>query len=148
MAYIDDKNRAPKVERLPDLRERVTRQYDVINFVGKTPAQILADVWLPWGTADKSYANCLLIKQDVGGQLDQPFETPTKNPPQLTRVYEQISPTGETMVGNGGQQNAEDDGPGLAELGGKQEGQQCDQETFHFSIPVMLPTLFRIVVTP
>jgi hypothetical protein len=56
---------------------------------------------LPWATADASYANCLLIKQDVSGQVG-PFEEPCKEPPILTRVYEQISPTAETQVGNCG----------------------------------------------
>jgi hypothetical protein len=99
VSAIDLQNRSPQVERLPDLRLRVTRIYDVLNNVPKTPAALLASVWQPWGTADLEYPTCRLIKQDVSGQVG-PFEAPCKEPPILTQVYEQISPTGETMVGN------------------------------------------------
>ncbi len=96
---LDLQNRTPKVEILPDQRLRVTRLYDVLNFVGKTPAEIMANVKLSWGTADITYANCLLIKQDLDGQ-EGDSKTPCAEPPKLVRVYEQISPTAETQVGN------------------------------------------------
>jgi hypothetical protein len=99
VAKLDAQNRSPKVEILPDQRLRVTRLYDVLNFVGKTPAEIMADVKLPWATADIKYANCLLIKQDLDGQ-EGDSKTPCAEPPKLIRVYEQISPTAETAVGN------------------------------------------------
>lgn len=99
MAYLDLRNRAPRVEILPDLRRRITRVYDVLNFVSKTPAELVAELEIAWGTADITYTDCLLIKQDVEMQ-DGAFENPCKDPPKLTRVYEQISPTDETQVGN------------------------------------------------
>ena len=97
---LDLQNRTPKVEILPDLRLRVTRVYDVLNYVPRTTAGLSADVELAWGTADVTYPQCLLIKQDITGQENNPAETPNREPPKLTRVYEQIDPTLETSVGN------------------------------------------------
>ena len=99
MAYIDLNKRAPQVEILPDLRLRVTRIYDVLNFVSKTPGDLAAQLELPWGSADVTYTNCLLIKQDVTGQTGL-AEEPCKEPPKLTRIYEQIDSSAETAVGN------------------------------------------------
>lgn len=102
MAKLDLQNRAPKVERLPDQRLRVTYVYDVLNFIAKTPAQLIAEVWKDWGTADDKYPDCRLIKQDITGQIDNPYPTPNKAPPQLVRVFEQIPETDEVAVGNPG----------------------------------------------
>lgn len=97
--YVDDRNRAPKVEVLPDMRLRVTRLYDVQNQVAKALGTFDADVLLPWGTADKGFPQCLLVKQDEEGQFKGPFLDPCAEWPQLTRVYEQLSRTAETQVG-------------------------------------------------
>lgn len=99
MSKLDLRNRAPECQRLADSRLRVVRRFDLLNFVPKTPAQLLADVWLAWGTADAEFTNCRLIKQDVG---PQGFEFPddSKRPATLTRVYEEISEFAETKVGN------------------------------------------------
>ena len=99
MAKLDLQNRSPRVEVLPDQRLRVTRVYDIIDFVAKKSAQFLADIELPWGTADVTYPQCLLVKQDVPGQNDDPAKSPNDPPPQLIRVYEQIDPSLETSVG-------------------------------------------------
>jgi len=65
-----------------------------------TAAALLADVWLPWGTADDKFTQCRLIKQDLSGQNGFPFDDPTKEPPRLTRIYEELQRDGETQVGN------------------------------------------------
>jgi len=98
MAYIDGRNRSPEVDYLPDLRIRVTRVYDVINSVGKTPLTAGTAMFLPWGTADVQWTQALLIKQDLGGQTEEAEQD--KKPARLTRVYEQLSRTTETQVGD------------------------------------------------
>ena len=100
MATLDLRNRSPEVSVLPDLRLRVTRVYDVLNWAPKTPAQLAAEVQLPWGTADETYSACLLIKQDVSGQEPAQGAAPFASPPHLTRVFETIDPSLETGVGN------------------------------------------------
>lgn len=107
MAKVDLRNRAPKVERLPDSRERVTRTYDVLNWPTFTPAQILSDVWIAWGTADDKYTSCRLIDQNVSGQnpstsgeRSQSVNSPENQPSLLTRIFEQIDASLETSVGN------------------------------------------------
>ncbi len=98
----DRQNRSPRVDRLPDQRLRVTTLADVLNNVPKTPAGIAAaGLWLNWGTAHDTFTNCLLIKQDISGQ-EGPFRKPVEEPPQLVRVFEELSPTDETQVGNPG----------------------------------------------
>jgi hypothetical protein len=99
MALLDLRNRAPSVEILPDLRLRVTRKYDVLNFVDKTPAGLASLIELPWGTQDDKYTQCRLIKQDVAGQ-DGKYEQPCADPAYLVRVFEQIDQYAETAVGN------------------------------------------------
>ncbi len=84
---------------LPDRRLRVARIYDVLNNIPKDPATLLADVWLPWGTADDEFPNCRLIKQDVAGQPPA-FPDDSIKPPYLTRVFEEIPATAEVVVGN------------------------------------------------
>jgi hypothetical protein len=110
----DLRNRAPKVETLPDLRQRITRVYDILGEVPKfqtagTTQPGVSAYTLPWGSADSvppsegsSYSNCLLIKQTIEGQfeLNGPGDNPNTIFPTLTRVYEQISATGETKVGD------------------------------------------------
>lgn len=110
----DLRNRAPKVEILPDKRQRVTRVYDILdevpkNQTGGTIQPGLSNYLLPWGTADSvpasegsSYPNCLLVKQNVEGQFEingTSLDKPTEKKPTLTRVYEQIPATTEVQVG-------------------------------------------------
>lgn len=106
MGKIDLRNRAPSVNYLPDGRQRTERTYDVLNFAVFTQAEINADVWLPWGTADDTYPLCRLIKQDVtgqhpsgGGMRGDPTVSPERHPPILNRIYEQLDPSLETPVG-------------------------------------------------
>lgn len=84
------------------MRRRITRVYDVINYVSMTPAMLNSYLALPWGEADATYPTCLLIKQDVTGQGEGEgsFYAPNKNPPILTRVFEQIPASAEIQVGN------------------------------------------------
>lgn len=98
MAVIDLRNRAPSVARLPDLRERITRVCDVLNWAPKTPADILAECWLPWGTVDDQYTSCRLVGQSVAGQPEA-FPDASKRPPVLTRIYEEIPANDELIVG-------------------------------------------------
>lgn len=94
----DLRGRAPTVTLLPDDRERVTRVYDVLNNLVKNPTDILASVWLAWGTTDETFTSCRLIQQFVTGQPET-FPDGSKRPPVLTRVYEELSATAETQVG-------------------------------------------------
>lgn len=82
------------------MRLRVTRIFDVLDFVPKDVASFLAEVQLPWGTADETYPECRLVKQDLMGQEGNPNKAPNYPYPQLVRVYDQISATAETQVGN------------------------------------------------
>lgn len=124
----DLRNRSPKVEILSDLRQRVTRVYDILNEV--TKAQTAAGVQpgvsayaLPWGTVDAppasqgpGYPNCLLIKQFFSGDFDASGddpEHPQAKKPTLTRIYEQIPATAEIQVG---QPDTTVDQDGLTEL--------------------------------
>ncbi len=100
MANVDLRNRAPKVERLPDTRLRITYVYDVINAIAKDPAKLISEVWQAWGTQAPAFPNCRLIKQDVTGQNDGPFLEPEATPPQLIRIFEEIPATAEVQVGN------------------------------------------------
>jgi len=106
VANLDLQNRAPSVTRLPDFRQRVERRYDVLNFIPKDPAKILAECWLPLGTTDVAYTNCYLIDQRVegigGGHSHGNYYEPNKFPPVLLRTFEELSPTGETQVGQPG----------------------------------------------
>ena len=103
----DERNRSPKVEILPDLRQRITRVYDLTNDMTKLPVASgnqtgLSAYLLPWGTADAEYPALLLVKQDFTGQFEESgseIDQPNAKPPKLTRVFETISPTGETQVG-------------------------------------------------
>lgn len=97
----DLQNRAPSVTRTPDFRNVVTRRYDVLNWIPKTPADILAQCWLPLGTTDDEYTDCYLIEQKVEGQ-EGDFYAPCKYPPVLRRTYEQLNGLLETQIGNPG----------------------------------------------
>ena len=98
MAYVDNRNRAPSVEVLPDLRLRVTRVYDVLNNVPKSPTLWGTQAELAWGTPDVQWPQCLLVKQTSEGQEEGADQT--KQPVRFTRVYEQIALSGETEVGD------------------------------------------------
>lgn len=85
---------------MPDLRLRVTRRYDVLDYVPKKPGDLAADITLAWGTPDAVYTNCRLIKQDIpDGQNKNPAKSPNDPPPILIRVYEQLPATAELSVG-------------------------------------------------
>jgi len=104
----DERNRSPKVEILPDLRQRVTRTFDILNEVTKRPTAngsqpgVNVDL-LAWGTADVAYPNCRLVHQDFSGQFQENGNEPADpnvKMPTLTRVYETIPATAEIMVGD------------------------------------------------
>ncbi len=95
---VDLQNRAPTVTRTPDFRNHVERRYDVENSVPKTPAAILAECWLPLGTADAQYTDCYLIEQRVEGQNGD-FYKPCDFEPILVRIFEQLDGTNETLIG-------------------------------------------------
>lgn len=100
MSKIDLQNRSPEVLVLPDLRLRVTRVADILNYTSFKSADFLAGLQIAWGTADPDYPQCLLISQTTPGQGQNPAKKPNDPPPQLVRVYEQIDPALETPVGN------------------------------------------------
>ncbi len=101
VSYLDLQNRSPSVTRTPDFRNRVERRYDVLNFVPKSPAEILAKCWLPLGTTDDEYTDCYLIDQKVEGQ-EGDSRKPTADPPVLLRVFEQLDGLNETLIGQPG----------------------------------------------
>ncbi len=99
---LDQRNRSPRVEVLPDTRLRITREYDLIPATPAILAQtgLIDDgITLAWGTADDKFPSARLIKQNISGQIGFPFEEPCKEPPRLTRIYEQLLRPGETQVG-------------------------------------------------
>jgi hypothetical protein len=100
MAYIDQRNRAPTVDRLPDMRLRITRLFDVTDFVATDPAKLILEVWQAWGTADTKFPACRLIKQDVSGQVVADPLAPTFVPPKLVRIFEEIPANDQVQVGN------------------------------------------------
>jgi hypothetical protein len=95
---VDLQNRAPSVKRLPDERLEVTRLYDVETQIPKTPAALLASVWLSWGTPDETFPTCRLVNQDITGETG-PFLEPCKEPPKLVRVFLELPATAEQVVG-------------------------------------------------
>lgn len=99
MANFDAQNRSPKVELLPDRRLRVTRIFDALNNIPKTPAGLTdAVAFLSWGTPDADYTTCRLIQQDISGQEGK-AKTPNDEPPKLVRVYEEIPQNDQIIVG-------------------------------------------------
>lgn len=107
MGKVDDRNRTPAVERLPDSRLRITRWYDLVNYATFTPAELTNDVWLAWGTPDVKFTSCRLIKQETtgqhpagSGQRGDPMASPERHPSFLTRVFEEMDANAETAVGN------------------------------------------------
>ena len=137
MAKVDLRNRAPMVERLPDSRLRVTRTADTINYVTFTPAALLADVWLAWGTADPQFTACRLIKQELTGQhpagtgmRGDPGLSPERHPSILKRIYEEIDASLETLVGNADVEIGQD---GLTTV--KQESIQFSTGTAIYAVP-------------
>lgn len=108
MARIDGQNRAPKVEKLPDFRLRVTRVFDVVNDLGRSKTELEAEVFLEWGTEDavapgvtsaQVFAGLRLTNQTLGGQNEGPDKLPLAIVNKLTRVYEEIPATDELFVG-------------------------------------------------
>lgn len=103
MAKLDTQNRAEKVEVQPDQRLRVTQIYDVLDYIVRNgEASFLAEIKLPWGDPHPTYPNCRLVKQDVTGQIENPFKNPNDPPPQLIRVWDEIPQNDQVMVGNPG----------------------------------------------
>jgi hypothetical protein len=100
MAFLDNRNRAPSTERLPDMRLRVTRLYDVLDITAKDPSKLASEVWLNWGTADEVFTNTRLVKQDVSGHTGVDPLNPTAIPPKLVRTYEEIPANDQIIVGN------------------------------------------------
>ncbi len=101
VASLDLQNRAPSVTRTQDFRNHVERRFDVLNEIPKSPAQILAECWLPLGTVDDEYTDCYLISQIVEGQKGD-FYQPCVQPPVLFRVFEQLNGLNETQIGQAG----------------------------------------------
>ena len=90
MGLIDLRQRAPKNDILPDLRQRVTRSYDVIRSLPQNPTTIgtqlgLSEIILPWGTADDSYEDCLLVGQSLSGDYEENGNTPSDKPKPLDK---------------------------------------------------------------
>jgi hypothetical protein len=103
VAKLDTQNRAERVEVQPDARLRVTQVYDVLDYVVRNgEASFLAEIKLPWGTPHPTYDNCRLVKQDVLGQIENPFKQPNDPPPQLVRVWDQIPENDQVIVGEPG----------------------------------------------
>jgi hypothetical protein len=103
---IDLRNQRPKVEKLPDGRLRATFVYDVLEQVGRTQAELTAEVWLAWGTvAPVDFTGLRLVKQDLDGTA------PNKNGSlPLVRVYEELPATAEIQVGANAYSYPEDGG--------------------------------------
>ncbi|WP_043588075.1 hypothetical protein [Geminisphaera colitermitum] len=91
MSLLRPKGR-PRLVKLPDRRLRIIRLYEVRGDAAD-PAS-LDTVFLPWGTPDVKYTQCLLIEQP---QLDFAPDQGVEH--DLARVYEEIHPTDETQVG-------------------------------------------------
>ena len=106
MAKLDLRNQRPKVEKLPDGRLRATFVYDVLEQVGRTQAELTAEVWLAWGTvAPGDFTGLRLVKQDIDGT------SPQKNSSlPLVRVYEELPATSEIQVGANAYSYPEDGG--------------------------------------
>lgn len=102
MSLLDQQNRAIRVEILPDYRRRVTRRIDLADqqAVMKTTALFTSKLLLDWGTPDADYPECLLVAQSTPGQIENAYKSPNDPPPYLTRVFEELSPTTETQVGD------------------------------------------------
>ena len=94
----DLQNRAPSVTVGYDFRLTVVRQYDVLNWLPKTPDKFLADIELPLGTVDEEYTNCYLVEQKLVGQTG-PYRAPCNEPPILYRRFLQLSGASETLDG-------------------------------------------------
>jgi hypothetical protein len=99
VANIDLQNRAPEVTRTPDFRNHIERKYAVLNNVAKTPAEVLAECWLPLGTVDELFTNAYLIEQKIVGQMG-PYKAPVQEPPYLLRVFEELNGLNETQIGS------------------------------------------------
>lgn len=102
MSAIDFRNRSPGLELLPDRRLRVTRIADVLSDIPQSPdglTHATPTLWYAWGTADPTFSQCRLIKQDIAPQ-DGPNPDPCIALPKAVFVYEEISATLETPVGS------------------------------------------------
>lgn len=99
--YLQDVNRGKKVEVLPDMRLRVTVRLDAVDIQATAgdAAKFATNVVIPWGDPDSDFPQCLLIHQDDFGQTENPNKSPNDPPAYIIRVYEEISATAETQVG-------------------------------------------------
>lgn len=107
MALVDYRNRVNSTLLLPDSRLQVTRTADVINSAAFTADALRAEVFLPWGTPCDKFPTALLVKQNLlgqhpagQGQRGDPTVSPERHPAILEQVYEEMSPSQETPVGN------------------------------------------------
>lgn len=101
MATLDEINRTCTVSVQPDMRKKVTRRYDIVDGQAtmKDGTKFDANVKLPWGTEDDEYTGCRLTHQDVTGQTENPNKSPNSPPAFLIRVFEELTETGENLVG-------------------------------------------------
>lgn len=99
--YLQDVNRGPKIEVLPDLRLRVTRRFDIADqqAVIKDSDLFLENAEIPWGTQDSDYPQCRLIHQDTPGQVENSNKSPNDPPAYIIRVFEEIDRNDRTQVG-------------------------------------------------
>lgn len=95
MASLDLQNRTPKLEVLPDGRYLLTEIWDVLEENAKKKAKFEAKVKLAIATEHPEYTGCRLIKQ---GFLE-PSLKPSQDRAQYFRIYETLSATAETQVG-------------------------------------------------
>lgn len=95
MAKIDLRHARPTVEKLPDGRQRATFAYTVREWVGRTQAEITAEIWAAWGTvAPGDFTALRLVKQTLQGlEPDKTGGLP------LLRVFEEIPESAEVQVG-------------------------------------------------
>lgn len=95
MAKIDLRHARPTVEKLPDGRQQATFAYTVREWVGRTQAEITAEIWLAWGTvAPGDFTALRLVKQTLQGlEPDKTGGIP------LLRVFEEIPASAEVQVG-------------------------------------------------
>lgn len=99
--YLQDVNRAPKVEVLPDFRLRVSRRLDIADqqAVLKTSDLFITNAEIEWGTMDADYPQCRLVAQDTPGQVENPNKSPNDPPAYIIRVFEEIPENDRVIVG-------------------------------------------------
>lgn len=100
----------PQVVKLPDGRLRVTRRFRVDSEIARTPSELAAIVWEPWGTIDGSTAPADTFANQGGSAMSQVFSgcrliQQSVQPSDrdglavCIKVYEELDATNETQVG-------------------------------------------------